>query len=138
MPVVASEHAPHAQASGNATGPASGQASGHASGQRTGPATAQVPLPRKWCNATDVPENTRDKLTHSIMNQYDCLELVHQYLGPFEEKTIGLKDTMARIRDWEEVPEPVKEMFQRNIGILSRPACSTAHLFLSQTLAMCL
>ena len=67
---VASEHAPHAQASGNATGPASGQASGHASGQCTGPASAQdtggVPLPRKWCNATDVPEKIRDKLTRTI------------------------------------------------------------------------
>jgi hypothetical protein len=85
-----------------------------------------------------VPQAIRDKFTQAIMSQYDCLELVHQYLGPFEEKTIGLKDTMAKIRDWQEVPDPVKEMFQRNIAILNRPACSNAHLFLSHTLAMCL
>ena len=141
---VASEHRPYAQASGNATGPASGQASGHASGhasgQSTGAASAQdtggVPLPRQWFNSTDVPQTIRDKLTQAIMSQYDCLELVHQYLGPFEEKTIGLKDTVAKIRDWQEVPDPVKEMFQRNIAILNRPACSNAHLFLSHTLAM--
>jgi hypothetical protein len=139
---VASEHRPYAQASGNATGPASGQASGHASGQSTGAASAQDtgprPLPRQWFNPTDVPEDIREKLTQAIMSQMDCMELVHQYLGPFEEKTIGLKDTMAKVRDWQEVPDPVKEMFQRNIGILNRPACSNAHLFLSHTLAMCL
>jgi hypothetical protein len=139
---VASEHRPYAQASGNATGPASGQASGHASGQSTGAASAQdtggVPLPRQWFTSSDVPMRIRDNLTLAIMSQSDSLELIHQYLGPFEEKTIGLKDTMAKIRDWQEVPDPVKEMFQRNIAILNRPACSNAHLFLSHTLAMCL
>ena len=128
---VASEHRPYAQASGNATGPASGQASGHASGQSTGAASAQdtggVPLPTQWFKSTDVPQNVRDKLTQAIMSQLDTLECVHQYIEPFEEKTIGLKDTMAKIRDWVEVPDPVKEMFQRNIGILNRPACSNAH-----------
>jgi len=134
---VASEHRPYPQASGNATGPASAQASGHASGQSAGAASAQHtgpgPLPRQWFNATDVPQNIKDKLTLTIMSQCDSLELVHQYLPDFEQKTIGLKDTMASIRDWQEVPEPAKEMFQRNIGILNRPACSNAHLFLSLT-----
>ena len=45
---------------------------------------------------------------------------------------------MAKIRDWEEVPKPVKEMLQRNIGILNRSASTHAHIITSQIVAMCL